>query len=66
MSKKKTPKPRYQVQVKNEGKFEGKVWVKKANMFCKYICFNTPNKSNIFEWIDENEMRLKMSHFQRQ
>lgn len=43
-------KPRYQVQRKNEGVFEGKVFVKKANSWLEYTRFNTPNKPDIEVW----------------
>lgn len=43
-------KPRYQVQVKNEGIFKGRKFVKKANAIVNYICYNTKNKPDIFIW----------------
>lgn len=50
MDKIKQRKRRYQAQFKNEGVSKGKVWVKKANMWLQYECYNTPNKADKFEW----------------
>ncbi len=34
-----------------KGVYKGEKFVRKANMTLKYTCFNTPSKSDIFEWI---------------
>ena len=44
-------KPRYQVSVKQQGTFKGKVWVRKAGMFLEYAYFNDPKQPDIFNWI---------------
>ena len=35
---------------KNPGIFKGRKWVKKANMWCVYTNFNTPNTPDVQEW----------------
>ena len=44
-------KPRYQVARKNEGIFKGRVFVKRANMWLEYECYNMLNKPDKFVWI---------------
>ncbi len=39
-----------QVHDKNPGPFAGRVFVKRANMWLDYICYNTINKTDQFEW----------------
>jgi hypothetical protein len=38
------------LQVKNYKTYEGTKFVKRANTYIKYKCFNTVNKEDVFEW----------------
>ena len=41
---------RVHVTTKNVGPFKGKVFVRKANMWLEYCCFND-GKTDIFNWV---------------